>query len=399
MALNAALVRKSCERTRRGIAVALAGLTLLAAVFTFASPASALNPCSEPMPPPRCTPPVEGHASVPAAPSGLVVSLLTPTSVTVRWQDNSVNESAFVVTRYVQGSTNGGTTFIAAARSGSGGTRTYTDTTASAGGFYTYAVQAEATAAGKFPSFSAQISLTVNTPPLGQPVDLSTFMPAIGDQGGVNSCSAWAADYYLRGWYAKRDGYYPSGPDGNDGFEPMYTYAQYQHNNPTHNGGTTIYGNLTIQLQNGANGLPGLDTRADYSQGDFDSADLPTSAEATSGARYRIAQINDYEGPNLGTQIKNSLTNGQPMAINISIFPSFMSLVSSNWFVQPPTDGAQLYGSHSVFAYKYDSSGVWIANQWGTGWGLNGTAELSWAYVNEYVNAADSIVPVTPQGM
>lgn len=390
---------KPARGPRRIVAATLAGVLLVAAGVALASPASAINPCSNPKPPPNCSSPVEPRASVPAAPSGLVATLLTPASVTLRWQDNSTNETSFIVTRYIQGTTSGAVSFIAAARAGSGGTRAYTDTTSSAGGFYTYAVQAHAEPAGELPSSSAQISITVNTPAAGPSVDLSTFLPAIGDQGSVNSCSAWAADYYLRGWYAKRDGYYPSGPDSLGGFEPMYTYAQYQHGNPGHNGGTTIYGNLTIQQESGANGLPGLDTRADYTQGDVDSADLPTTAEATDGARYRIAQINDYLGPNLGTTIKNSITNGQPMAINISIFPSFMNLTASNWFVQPPTDGEQPFNAHSVFAYKYDSSGVWIANQWTTGWGLQGTAELSWAYVNAYVNEADSIVPVTPTGM
>src|SRR5689334_1387751 len=48
-------------------------------------------------------------------------------------------------------------------------------------------------------------------------VDLSQNAPPVGDQGSVNSCTSWATGYYLRGWYAKRDGYYPSGGSGGTG--------------------------------------------------------------------------------------------------------------------------------------------------------------------------------------
>ena len=381
---------------------ALITLSFAAGGVALAAPASALSPCiSNPEPPAYCGPSdPPSYAPIPAAPTGLVVRLLTPTSVTLRWQDNSTNETYFRVTRYVQGSTTGGVAFTAPARSGAGGIRAYTDTTAAAGGFYRYTVQAVDAPAGEIPGISQGQSLIVNMPTGLTSVDLSTLMPSIGNQGPVNSCSAWAADYYLRGWYAQRDGYYPTGPDGNGGFEPMYTYSQYVHAQPGHNGGTTIYGNLTIQLASGANGIAGLDTRADYAQGDFDSADLPTAAEAANGAKYRIASINQYAGgANLGAQIKASIDNGQPLAISATIFDGFMSLSPTNYFVQPPPDGTTVYNIHSVFAYKYDSKGVWIANQWGTGWGLNGTAELSWAYVNSDVDAAYGIVPVTPAGM
>lgn len=319
--------------------------------------------------------------------------------MTLRWQDNSTNESYFLVQRFAQGSSTATASWSVPARGGSGTTRAFSDTTASADSSYSYAVRAVAAPNGYLASSSAAVSTgAVDTPSSDQPVDLSAFLPAIGNQGGANSCSAWAADYYLRGWYAKRDGYYPSG-GGATGFEPMYTYAQYQHGNPTHNGGTTIYGNLTIQLQSGANGMPGLDTRADYSQGDFDAADLPTTTEAADAAQYRISVIRDYAGPNLGATIRSSIANGQPMAVNISIFPSFGGVGPGNPLITVPTDGSSISTSHSVFAFKDDANGVWIANQWGTGWGLNGTAELSWAYVNAYVNEADGIVPVTPAGM
>jgi hypothetical protein len=50
-------------------------------------------------------------------------------------------------------------------------------------------------------------------------------------------------------------------------------------------------------------------------------------------------------------------------------------------------------GYHGVFAVKYDANGLWIQNSWGTDWGLHGYAELSWAFVNGYVEQAVTMVP------
>jgi hypothetical protein len=57
-------------------------------------------------------------------------------------------------------------------------------------------------------------------------------------------------------------------------------------------------------------------------------------------------------------------------------------------FVDVPSAGMTDYGNHAVFAPKYDAAGVWIENSWGTSWGLQGWAELSWAFVDDYAYEA-----------
>lgn len=67
--------------------------------------------------------------------------------------------------------------------------------------------------------------VTAGTPPAA--MDLTQYDPPVGDHGQVGSCTAWATGYYLRGWYAKRDGYYPAGGSPSTGsFAAMYLYAQ-----------------------------------------------------------------------------------------------------------------------------------------------------------------------------
>jgi len=231
-------------------------------------------------------------------------------------------------------------------------------------------------------------------------VDLSQYNPPVGNQGSVNSCAAWATGYYLRGWYAKRDGYYPTGgPNGMGSFAPMYTYAQIVKGA---NSGTSLSDNLQIQLSQG------IDTRADYTQGDYDNTTQPTSAETNNASGYKIAGTKSVfewwssSGSAIQQAIEASLAGGDPIVITMPVYDNFYT---ANANVNPTTNAPNYYidgavgsyhGSHAVFATKYDSNGLWIENQWGTGWGLNGWAELSWNFVTTYASEGAGIIPVTP---
>jgi len=228
-------------------------------------------------------------------------------------------------------------------------------------------------------------------------VDLSQYNPPVGNQGPVNSCSAWATMYYLRGWYAKRDGYYPGGPDALGGFAPMFSYSQYsQPASLGFNHGMTMQGSLDILMHQG------VDTRVDYWQGDINQIDPPTSNELANAGNYRIASyaiaVNNG-GTSMEDSIKQTLASGNPVAIGLNIYSNdvFSNVgPSTNYVVYPPPAGSTVVNFHDVFAYKYDQNGLWIENQWGTGWGKHGFAELSWAFVNQAVLEAASILPFTP---
>lgn len=212
--------------------------------------------------------------------------------------------------------------------------------------------------------------------------DLSADSPPVGDQGSLASCVSWVTGYYMRGWYAKRDGYYPSGgPDGNGGFAPMYLFSKITGGKNT---GTTFNANLDLEQGQG------IDTRADYTQGDTDYADLPTSAETANAASYKIAGYTTlFVGPNQGASaqqaIEASITGGDPVGIGLPVYDNLWNADASHYYIDVSNLGPTNHGNHAVTAFKYDANGLWVENQWGTGWGLNGWAELSWAFVNTYV--------------
>jgi hypothetical protein len=219
-------------------------------------------------------------------------------------------------------------------------------------------------------------------------IDLSQYNPPVGDQGNVRSCVSWATGYYLRGWYAERDGYYPAGGTGTGNFAPMYLYSQLVHGQ---NAGTYFKDNLNI-LQRG------IDTRADYSQGDYDYLELPTDRETYNATHYTIASYSEVSGPNLQGWIETTMAGGNPIAIGIPVYPEFDQASASNPLVGLPKRGEASRGGHAVFASKYDANGLWIENSWGTGYGLNGYVELSWGFVNRYASEAVREVPMPPSG-
>jgi Papain family cysteine protease len=220
-------------------------------------------------------------------------------------------------------------------------------------------------------------------------VDLSASDPPLSPHQVGNSCVAWATGYYLRGWYAERDGYYPaSSSGGSGGYEPMYTYAQIDKGA---NVGSTFAENLTIQQ------TQGIDTRADYTQGDGDYTDQPTTAETVNAATMKIGSytvVSNGGGTSLETWIKNTMASGNPVAIGIPVYPEFKNVGSgTGYVVYPPTAGETSSGNHAIFGSKYDAMGLRITNSWGLGFGDNGHAWLSWSFINQYGRYAASIVP------
>ncbi|MGO8951595.1 MAG: C1 family peptidase [Ktedonobacterales bacterium] len=233
---------------------------------------------------------------------------------------------------------------------------------------------------------------TIYSGSLPASVDLDQFNPPVGDQGAEGTCTAWATAYYLRGWYAKRDGYYPP-----SGFSPDFTYDQAP-KDP--NGGTDFQDNLKVQV------TEGLDTMGDFFQPPTtpnvrypppatptvlyppaDSAIAPVADSVlTNAARYRIAGYKDYQnldGQSFVNYIKQVLASQNPLAIGIKVstqFNNFKNLPASTTSDLITGTSGNL-GGHAVFAYGYDQKGLLIENQWGTQWGFNGYAELSWGYV------------------
>ena len=206
-------------------------------------------------------------------------------------------------------------------------------------------------------------------------VDLSAWVAPVGNQGQVGSCASWATGYYYRYWL-RNHAYGETST-----YAPMYLYAQIAQGNWA--AGSTFPDNFGIME------AQGIDRSADYPQGDYDYTTQPTAAEVAAAAAYKITSYRwVFFGANAGNQaaIEATLAAGQPMVIGIPVYDNFMWAGPSSSLIGVPTADMSYWGGHALFAAKYDASGVWVENSWGTGWGSHGWGELSWAFVDQYAS-------------
>ncbi len=215
-------------------------------------------------------------------------------------------------------------------------------------------------------------------------VSLTADAMPVGNQGQVGSCAAWSTDYSALGYWENKENI------AGGGLEPMYTYSQVDGGVDN---GSTIEGNLQIDE------TQGIDTRADYWQGDFDYTDQPTAAERLNAVNWKLTGFSNLTiDPNATatvtqTSIETALAAGDPVVIGIPVYDNFFYVgTANNGYYASPSGG--FAGNHAIAALGYNSQGLVIENSWGTGWGNAGYATLSWAFVNQYVFDAVSVGPL-----
>lgn len=219
-------------------------------------------------------------------------------------------------------------------------------------------------------------------------VDLTKYANTPGDQGRLNSCVTWATGYTGYGVLMNEEGI-KGGP-----MAPMFLYSQID-------GGRNEGTSASVALPMLVDG--GIDTRSDYTQGDYDNTDLPTDAERANAANYKLTgyqEIPVNDGDNTRQAIEQSLAAGSPVPIGMALHENFNDMDSQTAanFTYQPEGGIE--GSHEITIVGYTDQGVILENSWGQGWGANGFFTLSWDVflnsgdVNE-INAMGSVAKTT----
>jgi hypothetical protein len=208
-----------------------------------------------------------------------------------------------------------------------------------------------------------------SAPALPASADVSGDAPPVANQGDTESCQSWATGYVAMGWWANHLGL------DNAAFAPMYLFSQLS-------GNCAVGGYITDALA--ILKSQGIDTTSDYEpmQSILDCATRPNSIERANAARFRATSTTDLDlSHGARTPIMTALAGGHPVILGMLVYPEFENASATNYIVGPPHLGDTLYGGHAITAFAYDATGVWIMNQWGTGWGWDGWAELSWDFI------------------
>ncbi|TDQ00518.1 C1 family peptidase [Labedaea rhizosphaerae] len=201
--------------------------------------------------------------------------------------------------------------------------------------------------------------------------DLSQYALSPGDQGQVGSCVTWATGYTGIGLLMHEQGI--SGSP----MAPMYIYSQIAKGVDR---GTWASVALPMEQQQG------IDTKADYWQGDFDYTTQPDAAERANAAHYKISGYTELPtsgGSTTKNAIMNAISQGEPVAIGFQVHQSFMSLNSTtaaNYTYLPGGRRDKIVGGHEVTIVSYNASGVRIENSWGTSWGAGGFFTVPWSF-------------------
>jgi hypothetical protein len=217
-------------------------------------------------------------------------------------------------------------------------------------------------------------------------VNLTRYAERVGDQGAVNSCTAWAIGYAMMGWFARSQGH------AGIPYAPMYAYSQV--NGGRDEGSSPIDVLEVIRTQ-------GIDTAADYArkhtQSTLDWRHKPSAIERTNAAANKITGwvtlYNTSSAPGaVGIDaVKRTLASGRPVALGIEVYSRFMSAHGAGAPVSSSGKLGALEGYHEVLALGYNGRGVVIENSWGVGWGDHGYATLDWNYVARHSFEAETI--------
>ena len=226
-------------------------------------------------------------------------------------------------------------------------------------------------------------------------VDLSPSMPPVGDQGGLGSCAAWAAAYYVRSYQeGVQNGYVPRNP--NQIMSPAFVYNQRRNDSS----GMYFDDAVGILKDHGAASLATMpyDKRDDKTQPTMRARYEASRLKSEGGAALFIG--NRADSPKI---IKQKLASGIPVIVGVFVYQNFFWAGKEP--IGVPESKTLSYGYHAITIVGYDEVTRLFrcVNSWGTNWGDEGYAWLTYDFVREIVWEAwviydtDTVAPIAPR--
>ncbi len=220
-------------------------------------------------------------------------------------------------------------------------------------------------------------------PALNPSVDLREFCSPIEDQESIGSCTANAAAGLLEYFEKKAFGKYIDA-------SRLFIYKATR-NLLGQTGDTGAYLRTTMESLVLFGAPP-----EQYCPYDIASFDVePTAfcyafASNFQAIKYFRLDPSPLTGPEVLDNIKNYLAAGFPSMFGFPVYDEYMHIPATGQAAFPAAN-SKLYGGHANVAVGYDDNltingdqgALLVRNSWGTGWGLDGYAWLSYRYVTE----------------
>ena len=218
-------------------------------------------------------------------------------------------------------------------------------------------------------------------------VDLTPYLPPIGDQGSYGTCVSWAAGYYAKtaiegiakGYTASQ----LSNPTYQISARDLFTSIPEGNQKGKDCGGSTLTANLDLMQQRG---VATLGVVPYTNLGDCSKASASPSWD-TEAAKHKIKSYRTIEANVL--TVKQQLASKSPIMIIAKLSDNFMSWNSDNVLSSNTTyNTVGQHAYHGVTIVGYDdrkgAGGAFkVVNSWGTSWGTKG---FIWVDYNFLIN-------------
>jgi len=246
--------------------------------------------------------------------------------------------------------------------------------------------------------------------PLAASVDLSSYLPPVGDQAMQGSCTAWSTSYYYKTWLEKHEHAGWDLTDARNQSSPVYVYNQI--NSGGNDTGSYIQDALALIEERGVTDMES------FPYTDSECATQPTLGQLNAARPYRIQPgwgyfwLNaDYPANNPIEDAKAWLDGGNAFVCVIPIFDDFPDMAGNPVNKYYDYDGSSmLAGTHAVCIVGYDDDvnpggadpdhkgGFYMVNSWGPTWNgsNNGFVYLSYDFMRRYCLDAWSAVDAVP---
>lgn len=212
-------------------------------------------------------------------------------------------------------------------------------------------------------------------------IDLSGYMPAVGNQGVQGACVAFSFGYYSKTYQELRErGWDKARLDHI--FSPAFIYNQI-------NGGVdsgSSFSNAALLLAS-----QGCATVADMPFDQYNFTNYPSEESAVNATNYRTsgAYFINTEIPSGVVQLKKLLYEGNVAVMGIYVWGNFDNIQSHNYVYAVADKSGKQRGGHAVTIIGYDDSlqtsdgpGAFkIINSWGQYWGKKGYGWISYKAV------------------
>ncbi len=220
-------------------------------------------------------------------------------------------------------------------------------------------------------------------PALPPTVDLRGYCSPIVDQGQLGSCTANAAGGLVEYFEKRSFGRYISA-------SRLFIYKATR-NILGWTGDTGAFLRSAMETLAVFGAPPEQYWTYDISRFDVEpSAFCYAFAASYQAIQYFRLDPSPLTGPQVLQNIKKYLASGFPSMFGFPVYDEYMN-IPANGLVAFPSPNSRLYGGHANVAVGYDDNlmigpdkgALLVRNSWGTGWGLNGYAWLSYRYVTD----------------